>query len=191
MSVFVLPFVTGLVPWTCRIPAQMRKERRQRDEKAELSWNVLEAKGLGKRERWEARNKIWKELTPEEAQHVVTVRSCKPLLPLTFTKKWKAMRAAEYCQLDDVLLKRGGGVQAIDSVEEVARAVEERGWSVQNLNEEQLRQKLELWMKIKEVEPEVRPGWWLVKESEWREHLNREKLSEITEKSNYGPVRRK
>lgn len=130
-SPLVLPFVSSIVPWNCRIPSQLQGDR----EKQELRRKDAFAKLVGANGR--DAGKTVEGLDKEELLHVSNVLGLHSpkwpaalSLPPTVWLRFKVRRQMEYLELDDTLLERGGGPEALDAGEELKMAVVERGMYV-------------------------------------------------------------
>lgn len=130
-SPLVLPFVSSIVPWNCRIPSQLQGDR----EKQELRRKDAFAKLVGVNVR--DAGKTVEGLDKGELLHVSNVLGLHSpkwpaalSLPPTVWLRFKVRRQVEYLELDDTLLERGGGPTALDTGEELKMAVVERGMYV-------------------------------------------------------------
>lgn len=133
-SPLVLPFVSSIVPWNCRIPSQLqgdreKQEQRRKDAFAKLT-GVDAQEVLGVVKTAESLNK-------EELLHVSNVLGLhSPKWPAALSLppagwlRFRVRRQMEYLELDDTLLERGGGPTALDAGEELKMAVVERGMYV-------------------------------------------------------------
>ncbi|TGZ82116.1 hypothetical protein EX30DRAFT_340013 [Ascodesmis nigricans] len=171
MSPLLLPFVPSIVPGTCRIPRQLERERRTKKHRKDKSWPKILAMPLEKR--LKTSKKSLRELTSQEVWHIAKVLGIEPrVLPLGSLARKRVERHTEYLELDDILMKRHGGHEQLDAGEELLRAVEDRGMEVTGLEEHDLREKMELYQKIRVMEGGAKPGMWLLTEGEWHQLLD-------------------
>jgi len=163
LSPLILPFAAGAVPYNCRIPKQLERERRLRAAARESSFHALGAVGG-----WQGIDQT-KLLSLTEVQHVATVLGVAGRVGRLLERlvRWRVDRRIEYLTLDTELLRRGGGVRAIDAGEELVMAAQDRGISTLGKPEEEVRRELESWMKVTEALGGVKPGIWLVRPESW------------------------
>jgi len=108
------------------------------------------------------------ELSSGEVAHVARVLGVNSwVLPLEGVKRWRVNRRCEYLELDDTLLKRGGGVSALDSGEELVMAAQERGIDTHEKGESEVREALDTWVKVTEALGGVKPRLWLLRPESW------------------------
>lgn len=170
LSPFIIPFVPSAVPWTCRIPQQLERQRRKRKERKDASWKEILKMPL--EQRLQATKKELKELSSKEVWHITKVLGIEPrVLPFGFYARKRANKQTEYIEVDDILVQRGGGYRLLNPGEELVKAVEERGMEVTGLSEGELRDKLALYQRLRARDGEVKPGWWLLTEKEWHDVL--------------------
>ena len=147
---FVVPFIGGVVPYTCRIPSQIEGERRKLEERRRISFRNLTTK-------YEKE----KELDRQQLLHITWslglsgrvwdyIGGKLPGLP-DFILRSKVAKRVEYIETDDRLLRRDGRVEDLD-VEEVKMACEDRGIDILNRDDEELREHLQLWLNISKKE---------------------------------------
>lgn len=174
MSPFVIPFVPSLVPFPCRIPQQLARQRRKEAERRAGAFAVLPASpGAG------PANELAKEVSQlgaRELAHVATVLGVHsgllllllPLLPPA-VNRWHVARRLDYLSLDDTLLARGGGVPALDSGEELLMAAQDRGIDTFQRADDQVRDALERYFAFVRGAGggRVRAGLWLVPPQHW------------------------
>ncbi|KAF8250259.1 hypothetical protein K440DRAFT_581149 [Wilcoxina mikolae CBS 423.85] len=156
-SPFILPFIPSLIPYPCRIPAQLTRERRKAAERREKLGEPGGEVGRGVG-----------ELSSGEVEHVAKVLGVSSwFIPLEGVKRWRVNHRCEYLELDDTLMKRGGGVRALDSGEELVMAAQERGIDTYEKNESEVREALDMWVKVTEALGGVKPGVWLLRPESW------------------------
>jgi hypothetical protein len=162
-SPFILPFIPNTVPHPCRVPAQLTRQRRKA---AEARAAAYEASGS---ETAVVLSKGLDQLDSTELALVAKVlRLDSPrFLPLPLLWRWRVHRHVEYLQLDSILLERGGGVDMIDSGEELLMAAEERGINTHGRPEDEVRASLRDWEKVVQAVGGVNAGAWLVKPESW------------------------
>ncbi|KAI5806130.1 hypothetical protein EDC01DRAFT_626228 [Geopyxis carbonaria] len=164
-SPLVLPFVASVVPYTCRIPAQLERERRIIGEKRDASWGTLANVGSVS----ECLQRGEKELNGSQAWHVARVLGVAPkMLPFEGLARWRIKRRVEYLKLDDTLVQRGGGWRALDAGEELVMAVQERGMPTVGKSESELRQSLDTWEALRKKTGDLKAGVWLVRPEQWK-----------------------
>ncbi|OJJ84136.1 uncharacterized protein ASPGLDRAFT_46945 [Aspergillus glaucus CBS 516.65] len=141
--VIVLALGSAVVPYTCRVPKQLTKDRTQKAarKRAALVAHYVQYTGSvsytpdqGKELDLLAQyvNLEWIEsASPEEVLRACAVfglvkTHTRPSALVSLVYRARLRRFAEYLAVDDGLVKRGGGVSAMEGVE-VRIAVEERG----------------------------------------------------------------
>ena len=164
LSPFILPFVPMLVPYPCRIPQQLSRQRRLAGEKREKAYAALVAveptKDVAARE--------LEQLSSAEVAHVAKVLGVDSvLLPLEGLRRYRVAKRVEYLALDDALLQRGGGAEALDSGEELVMAAQERGIDTFGRKEREIRDALGSWEKVTKSVGGVKPGVWLLRPESW------------------------
>ncbi|PWW74962.1 hypothetical protein C7212DRAFT_358765 [Tuber magnatum] len=175
LSPFVLPFISGIVPFNCRIPRQIHGDRTKLEERRAASFrNLPKSRDLLELAR---EKRSVRDLTSNEVLHCSTVlglHSAKwplvlyPFLPPTMWLRFKLWRRLMYLDLDDILLARGGGPGMLDSGEELKMAAVDRGFNTLQKTEARLREELKLWLKAKETAGGMTPALWLTRPTEWR-----------------------
>ena len=155
-------FVSGVVPRTCRIPKQVVGAREKAERRRSESFRsglvtspppsasspakaaVVPGKGYD--------NEI-AELGREEILHIgrslglfSTWWDKLGLGPPVGLVKGRAKKRLEYLDQDDFLIRKNGGVEAME-MEEVRFALEERGLDVLGKNDVQLRGLLRSWLR--------------------------------------------
>ncbi|KAF8543031.1 hypothetical protein BDD12DRAFT_822541 [Trichophaea hybrida] len=108
------------------------------------------------------------QLSGGEVEHVAKVLGVSRwYIPFEGVKRWRVNRRCEYLELDDTLMKRGGGVKALDSGEELVMAAQERGIDTYEKKEGEVREALDMWVKVTEALGGVKPGVWLLRPESW------------------------
>lgn len=175
----VLYFATGLVPLTCRVPAQVLAARRKMEERRARSFREVGSVGSG----WaEAGAKAGgggggtgggdaplEALRPAQILHIsrslglhaslwpeLSLGGGAHVPPLALLRH-RLRRRAEHLDLDDYLIERDGGVAELE-MEEVRMALVERGLDVLGRSDVQLRAALRRWLEARGV---VREVWGL------------------------------
>lgn len=144
----VLALGSAVVPYTCRVPKQFTKDRAQkaaRKRAALIAHHVQstgsisypsDAQGKGKAEELDLLAQYANPAWIDTASAEEVLRACavfglvrthtRPSALVSLVYRARLRRYAEYLALDDGLIRRGGGVGAMEAVE-VRMAVEERG----------------------------------------------------------------
>ncbi|KAI9754087.1 MAG: U3 snoRNP protein [Chaenotheca gracillima] len=150
---FVVVFMSGVVPYPCRIPKQVLNERRGLEERRAMSFRGLTegpppAQALAN-EGLDAMNlnqvlhvarslglysKIWPE----------GLLASPPLLD--WVVKRRIRQRLEYLELDDSLIARDGGVVPMEA-EEVTMALVERGVDTLGTGDAQQKDSLKHWLR--------------------------------------------
>lgn len=136
--------VSSVVPYTCRVPAQIASDRQKLEERRKISFRNLTSQ-----------YKEGIELDRQQLLHISWSLGLSskmwdylggqlPGLPNAILKR-KVSKAVEYIETDDYLLRRDGGVAELEG-EEVRIACQERGIDVVGREEEELRNVLEKWL---------------------------------------------
>lgn len=137
----------AVTPVTCRLPNQNRKTRQKRhelkrqalrDTQADLGSATPIRPGSDEELEWLAKNFGTRDFATGSSD-LLALRGCavfglvkslnRPLSLVSSTYRPRLIQWAEYLEVDDKLLLRGGGVKALID-EEVCIAVEERGGPV-------------------------------------------------------------
>ncbi|KAI5855433.1 hypothetical protein BZA05DRAFT_318686, partial [Tricharina praecox] len=162
-SPFILPFVPHLVPYPCRIPQQLNRQRRLAAEARTKAFASLAAEPTA-----EIAKRELGQLNSEELRHVARVLGVDSLLlPLEGLRRHRVAKRVEHLALDDALLQRGGGVEALDAGEELVMAAQERGIDTFGRQERDIRDALAGWEKVTKAVGGVRAGVWLLKPETW------------------------
>ncbi|KAJ5046560.1 uncharacterized protein L3040_003799 [Drepanopeziza brunnea f. sp. 'multigermtubi'] len=147
--------ITGIVPWTCRIPKQIDSDRQKLEERRRTSFrNLTHRMPVEKRGEAVTMNRMqllhisWSLGLSSSAWDFLGGKL--PGLPTgVLRRKW--VRRREYLDTDDMLLRRGGRAALKElSVEELRMACVDRGVDVLGRPEEDLRRDLEAWLKCAE-----------------------------------------
>lgn len=143
--------VSNVVPWTCRIPKQVDSDRRKLEVRRAISFRNLTTsppveKGVEKLGRMELLHISWSLGLSSKTWDWLGGRL--PGLP-TYILRRRVRKRVEYLEMDDMLLKNGGGVRNLES-EECRMACVERGIDVYGRSEKQIRTDLEAWLRSTE-----------------------------------------
>jgi LETM1-like protein len=142
--------LSGIVPWTCRIPKQIESDRKKMEQRRSISF---------------------RELTTEPPTHagVENLRRTQLLhisrslglssgiwdlvggLPTSLLRR-NVRRRVEYLELDDSLIRKAGGIHDMAS-EEVKMALVERGVDVLGKGDALLKANLNAWLLSREKAP--------------------------------------
>ncbi|KAI9773422.1 MAG: hypothetical protein M1840_007638 [Geoglossum simile] len=129
--------VSGVVPWTCRVPKHIHKDRVKLENRREESFRNLT------------------DPPPTVISASLESFSRKQLLHISLPPKallrWRIRKRVFYLELDDYLIGKDGGVRAM-SLEEVRMALVERGIDILGKTE-QLRSLLRLWLQTRSTTP--------------------------------------
>lgn len=129
-SPLILPFVSSIVPWNCRIPSQLQSDREKLEKRRKAAFEKLDSERV---------KGLRKEMKVEELGRGELLHCCHVLglhspkwpealsLPPIGWLRFRLRRRIEYLELDDTLLERGGGPKALDAGEELKMAAVERG----------------------------------------------------------------
>jgi len=160
--------LTGVVPWTCRIPKQVATDRRKLEQRRAISFRNLTAqppkeKGVDGLERMQLLHISWSLGLSSSAWDWLGGQL--PGLPTALLRR-KVGRRVQYLELDDGLIERWGGVARME-MEEVRMALVERGVDVLEKRDGQLRAALDAWFRSREKAPVemlllTRPSAWPV-----------------------------
>jgi hypothetical protein len=143
--------VSNVVPWTCRIPKQIDADWNKLEERRAISFGNLATpppteNGVEKLGRMELLHISWSLGLSSKMWDWLGGKL--PGLPTYILRKRVAKRVA-YLEMDDGLLKSGGGVKGLES-EECKMACVERGIDVRGRLEKQIRADLEAWLRSRE-----------------------------------------
>jgi hypothetical protein len=149
----VVVMMSGVVPWTCRIPKQILSDRVKLEKRRWTSFHSLEAlppmaaetslEALGRNQLLHISKSLGlhSSLWPENMG-----------LPPSVILRRRIRKRMLYLEQDDILIKRDGGVQAMSS-EEVKMALAERGVDILGKSEAQLRSLLRSWLWARSRSP--------------------------------------
>ncbi|KIW02762.1 uncharacterized protein PV09_05827 [Verruconis gallopava] len=150
----VVMVCTPLVPYTCRIPKQVRKARETIEERRSRSFrgDMGTVPTPLKRGTDEVVRSVT-DLDKVQIQHIARSlglyfkfwESLGPLWPPTFVLRKRVEKRLQYLELDDALLKRDGGTRLLKGEEEIKIAAEDRGIDVLNRKPHELHQILAAW----------------------------------------------
>jgi hypothetical protein len=150
----VVIFLTPLVPYTCRIPKQVKRAREKLEKRREDSFRAVTDGYVPSAKSKKGEVRELQELEKGQLTHIS--RSCglhaalwdrtrgalPPKSMLTFrVRKW-----LEYLEKDDALIQRDGSVRELKG-EELRLAAEQRGLNVLGKKDDDLRNTLARWMK--------------------------------------------
>ena len=150
----VVIFCTPLVPYTCRIPKQIRKtretleERRSRSFRGELGGVPTPLKAGTDEE-----VRSLDHLNNVQVSHISRSlglyfsfwERLGAVWPPQIVLRRKLKKKLQYLELDDALFRRDGGVKLLKGDEEVRLAAEDRGIDVLNHNSEEIHRLLQAW----------------------------------------------
>jgi len=142
--------LSGVVPWTCRIPKQIESDRRKLEQRRSTSFRELTT------------------VTPTQAgvEHLEKTQLLHISRSLGLSSRlwdWvgglptallrrNVSRRVDYLALDDGLIRQAGGIKDMDA-EEVKMALVERGVDVLGKGEAQLKGDLNAWLLSREKAP--------------------------------------
>lgn len=140
--------MSNVVPWTCRIPKQINKDRSKLEERRSISFRNLtlpppEAAGVQQLHRMQALHINWS--LGLSSRMWDWLGGQLPGLPTGMLKR-KVAKRVEYLEVDDALIEKHGGVGEL-SVEEVKLACVERGIDILSRSEKDIRADLAAWIE--------------------------------------------
>jgi hypothetical protein len=146
--------LSGVVPWTCRIPKQINSDRKKLEERRAISFRNLVVeppteKGVKGLQRMQVLHASWSLGLSSSAWDWLGGQY--PGLP-TWILRRKVGKRVEYLEMDDKLLGNWKRVGELEE-EEVRMALVERGIDVQERPEKQLREDLTAWLRSRETAP--------------------------------------
>lgn len=149
---FVVIALSSVVPYVCRIPKQIEGDRKRVESRRAISFRNLttdlpkEHEGVSDLQRMQLLHISWSLGLSSSAWDWLGGQL--PGLP-TFMLRRKVARAVHHIEMDDQLIKLGGGVQQIN-LEEMNIALVERGVDVLGKTETQVRAYLKAWIANRE-----------------------------------------
>ncbi|KAA8566611.1 hypothetical protein EYC84_009156 [Monilinia fructicola] len=147
-----VPIFAFVVPWTCRIPKQIDSDRKKLEERRAISFRNLTIKtpvdgtGVQGLQRMQLLHISWSLGLSSSMWDYIGGRL--PGLPNAILKR-KVAKRVEYLELDDLLIKRDGGVKNMEE-EEVRMACVERGINVIGKDVHILRMHMNAWLRSRE-----------------------------------------
>ncbi|ESZ95452.1 hypothetical protein SBOR_4193 [Sclerotinia borealis F-4128] len=144
--------ISSVVPWTCRIPKQINADRLKLEERRKTSFRNLTMKtpvagtGVQGLQRMQLLHISWSLGLSSSMWDYIGGRF--PGLPNGILKR-KVARRVEYLELDDRLIKKDGGVKAMEE-EELKMACVERGIDVMGRDVHMLRMQMNAWLRSSE-----------------------------------------
>lgn len=155
---FVLA-VTGVVPYTCRIPKQINGDREKLERRRKISFRNLTSPlpdGVN-----EQNGKVVDGLGRMQLIHISWSLGLSssawdwlggqfPGLPTEILRS-KVRSRVQYLEIDDALIRESEGVEGM-TFDEAKVAAVERGIDIVGRNEDDVKSNLEAWLKAKEVE---------------------------------------
>ncbi|KAL3426271.1 hypothetical protein PVAG01_03063 [Phlyctema vagabunda] len=146
--------LTGVVPWTCRIPKQIDGDRRKLETRRRISFRNLTApppreNGVDELERMQLLHISWSLGLSSSMWDWLGGQY--PGLP-TWVLRRKVAARVNYLDLDDRLLGKPENVKHMDT-EEVSMALVERGIDVLGKDDKSLRSDLASWLKSRQKAP--------------------------------------
>ncbi|CAD6503031.1 BgTH12-02702 [Blumeria graminis f. sp. triticale] len=158
----VVMAISGIVPWTCRVPAQIKNDRMKLEQMRQRAFRQLAnissdklTSSIGNRRKL---SHISKSLGLSSQLWDWIGGTPSAILQRKVSKK------LEHLKLDDNLIVVAGGVEEM-SVEEVEMALVDRGIDTIGKNEIQLKHDLNLWLQMRKNVPMER--LLLVRPSDW------------------------
>lgn len=158
----IVIFLTPIVPYTCRIPSQIAKTRKQLEERRKRSFRGQidgyiptmlksggsEGKGKGDtvRELEDLENKQVLHICRSLGLHSSFWDLTKGVLPGNSILKYRLRKHLQYLEQDDALLVRDGSIGELNK-EELLLACEQRGVDILGRKEDYLKDVLERWIK--------------------------------------------
>lgn len=155
---FVLA-VTGVVPYTCRIPKQINGDREKLERRRKISFrNLTSPLPAGVNEQ---NGKVVDGLGRMQLIHISWSLGLSssawdwlggqfPGLPTEILRS-KVRSRVQYLEIDDALIRESEGVDGM-TFDEAKVAAVERGIDIVGRNEDDVKSNLEAWLKAKEVE---------------------------------------
>ncbi|APA14306.1 hypothetical protein sscle_12g090760 [Sclerotinia sclerotiorum 1980 UF-70] len=144
--------ISNVVPWTCRIPKQIDADRRKLEERRAISFRNLTMKTppagtvAQNLQRMQLLHISWSLGLSSSMWDYIGGRL--PGLPSAILRR-KVAKRVKYLELDDMLIKSGGGVKQMYE-EELRMACVERGIDVMGRDVHMLRMHLNAWLRSRE-----------------------------------------
>ncbi|KAH7369794.1 hypothetical protein BKA65DRAFT_589256 [Rhexocercosporidium sp. MPI-PUGE-AT-0058] len=178
LTPLVVIVLTGIVPWTCRIPKQIQSDRAKLEERRRISFRNLTARlpdgkgGVQALDRMQLLHISWSLGLCSSMWDYLGGQL--PGLPTGILRR-KVQRRVEYLEMDDRLILRAGGVKDMGA-EEVRMALVERGVDILGREGKGMKGELSAWLKSREkVSVErlllTRPSAWPIKASDVKAKL--------------------
>ncbi len=142
------------MPWTCRIPKQIHSDRSKLETRRAISFRNLTlppptTPGVKDLQRMQLLHISWSLGLSSKMWD--WLGGTLPGLP-TWILRNKVNMRVQYLNLDDVLIKRAGGVAGMEE-EEIKMACVDRGIDVSGKDDAVLRRLLDAWLKSGEKVP--------------------------------------
>jgi hypothetical protein len=151
----LIPFLSPIVPGTCKIPHQIDKDRRKLEERRKQSFEALARARAAEDQQSGTGGSLYphhpEALSPEQARHISRSLGLHASfldglgMPSTGSLQARIQTRLMYLAVDDSLVHKYGGVREL-SMEELQLAALERGIAVRDKRESVLRKELEEWM---------------------------------------------
>lgn len=152
----VVIFCTPLVPYTCRIPKQIRKAREQLEERRSRSFRG-QLGGVPTPHKVGSEQEV-QSLDQLDATQVAHIGRSLGLYfnfwdrigafwPPSLILRRKVDKRLQYLELDDALFRRDGGVNELKGDEEIRLAAEDRGIDILNRSTQEIHDLLRAWSK--------------------------------------------
>jgi hypothetical protein len=150
----IVIFLTPLVPYTCRIPKQIKRAREKLEKRREDSFRGVTDEYVPSAKGKEGDVRAFDDMAKGQLMHIS--RSCglhaalwdwtKGVLPPKAMLTFRVRKWLEYLEKDDMLIQRDGSVKELKG-EELRLAAEQRGLDVLGKKDDELRSTLARWMK--------------------------------------------
>ena len=150
----IVAFCTPIVPYTCRIPKQIRKSREKLEERRSLSFRgVLGGVPTAQRSGTNEDVRSLDELDSVQISHISRSlglyfnfwERLGAVWPPQMLLKRRLRKRLQYLELDDALLRRDGGISLLKGDEEIRLAAEDRGIDILNRSTKQIHELLAAW----------------------------------------------
>lgn len=156
LTPFVVLALSDVVPRTCRTPSQLEKDRRKLEARRQMSLNyryLITFKDLNKPETYFRNTHVLRSV------NLVGKVWDKPTVAYVVTPLFWSLRGAphvSFLRRDDDLLRDSSKNLSELSTDEVRDACEMRGIDVCDVDDEQLRKKLQKWLQRTDVKDELK-----------------------------------